>query len=142
MPTHISKLFWGIALGGLAWNVFGIVQYLASVNATPASLIAGGMAPEQAAVMTGYPAWMTGAFAIGVFAGTIGSILMLLRKKIAVPVFLISLIAYIVLYIGDITQGVFAAMGMPQVIILSMVVAIAFALWFYSRRSAAAGVLN
>jgi hypothetical protein len=142
MSTQISKLFWGVALGGLAWNVFGVVQYLASVSATAESLIAGGMTPEQAAVMTSYPSWMTGAFAIGVFGGTIGSILMLLRKKIAVPVFLASLIAYIILYMGDITQGVFAAMGTPQVIILSVVVAIALALWFYSRRSAAAGVLN
>jgi hypothetical protein len=141
MPTSVSKIFWAIALAGLAWNVFGVVQYLGSVNATPESLMAGGMTAEQATAMTSYPAWMTGAFAIGVFGGTLGSILLLLRKKIAVPVFVVSLVAYIALYIGDIINGVFAVMGMPQVIILSLVVLIAAGLLFYSKRQSAAGTL-
>lgn len=135
MLKPAPKSFWLIALLGLAWNVFGVVQYLASVSATQESLIASGMTPEQAAVMLGYPAWMTAAFAIGVFGGTLGCLVLLLRKKIAVPVFAVSLAAYIVLYIGDITEGVFAALGAPQVIILTSVVAIAAALLWFARRS-------
>jgi hypothetical protein len=135
MLKPAPKSFWLIALFGLAWNVFGVVQYLASVSATQESLIASGMTPEQAAVMLGYPAWMTAAFAIGVFGGTLGCLILLLRKKIAVPVFAVSLAAYVVLYIGDITEGVFAALGAPQVIILTSVVAIAAALLWFARRS-------
>lgn len=135
MLKPVPKSFWLIALLGLAWNVFGVVQYLASVSATQESLIASGMTPEQAAVMLGYPAWMTAAFAIGVFGGTLGCLVLLLRKKIAVPVFAVSLAAYIVLYIGDITEGVFAALGAPQIIILTSVVAIAAALLWFARRS-------
>ncbi len=135
MLKPAPKSFWLIALFGLAWNVFGVVQYLASVSATQESLIASGMTPEQAAVMLGYPAWMTAAFAIGVFGGTLGCLVLLLRKKIAVPVFAVSLAAYIVLYIGDITEGVFAALGAPQVIILTSVVTIAAALLWFARRS-------
>jgi hypothetical protein len=37
-------------------------------------------------------------------------------------------VAYVVLYIGDYTEGVFAALGPPQVIILTFVVVIAGAL--------------
>ena len=83
---------------------------------------------------------MTSAFAIGVFGGALGSVLLLLRNKAAAPVFAISLAGYVVLYIGDITQGVFAVFGARQVIILTTVVLIASALLWLAlhirRRSA------
>lgn len=125
------------ALGGSAWNIFGIVQFAGSVTATEASLIASGFTPEQAAVMTGYPAWMTFAFALGVFGGFAGSILLLLRRPAAVPVLLASVVAYVALWIGDALFGVFAAMGAQQVAILTLVVAIAAALYALARHPAA-----
>lgn len=91
--------------------------------------------------MLGYPVWMTVVFAVGVFGGTIGCLLMLARKAVSVPVFALSLIGYIALYVGDIVHGVFAAMGMPQVVILSVVAAIAAALWAVARACRARGVL-
>lgn len=133
--------FWVSAGLGLAWNAYGVVQYLGAARATPESLIAGGLTPEQAAVMTGYPAWMTAAFAIGVFAGLAGCVLLFLRNKAAVPVFAASLAGYVALFIGDITAGVFAAMGAPQVIVLSAVVAIAAGLLWLSHHGRKAGFL-
>lgn len=127
------RWFTAAALGGIAWNVFGVVQFAGSVTATEASLIASGLTPEQAAVMTGYPSWMTLAFAIGVFGGLAGSVLLLLRHAGAMPVLLASLLAYAALWIGDAVHGVFAALGTPQVVILTIVVAIATALYALSR---------
>lgn len=117
-----------VAIGGIAWNVFGAVQFAGSVSATEASLVASGLTLQQAAVMLGYPAWMTLAFAVGVAGGLIGSIFLLLRHRLARPVLAASLLAYIALWIGDAVHGVFAALGSSQVIILSTVVAIAAAL--------------
>ncbi len=125
--------FWIAAGLGLAWNVFGIVQFAGSLTSTPDSLMEAGMTAEQAAVMKGYPMWMTIAFAIGTQGGIIGCCLLLLRSEFAVTVFWISLVAYVVLYIGDYTEGVFAALGPPQVIILTIVVVIAGALLALSR---------
>ncbi len=96
------------------------------------------MTAEQAAVMKGYPIWMTIAFAIGTLGGTVGCCMLLLRSKFADRIFLISLVAYVVLYIGDYTEGIFAALGASQVIILSIVVAIAAALLALSRYFAVA----
>ena len=45
----------------------------------------------------------------------------------------VSLLAYVALWVGDAVHGVFAAMGAPQVIILTAVVAIAAALWAVAR---------
>jgi hypothetical protein len=119
---------------GLAWNIFGVVQFLSSLNATETSLMAQGLTAEQSMVMLNYPTWMTVAFAVGVFGGIIGSVLLALKSRFTVPVFTISLIAYIILYIGDITEGVFAALGASQVIILTFVVTVAAGLLWYAKK--------
>jgi hypothetical protein len=127
------------ALGGVAWNLFGAVQFAGSVSATPESLIAAGLTPAQAAAMTGYPLWMTLAFGLGVAGGLAGSLLLLFRSALAAPALAVSLAAYVALWIGDAVHGVFAAMGAPQVIVLTLVVAIAAALLAASRHPAARG---
>ena len=134
--------FWAAAGLGLAWNLFGAFQFISSLSATLESLKAQGMTAEQAAVMLGYPAWMTIVFAVGVFGGVLGCGLLLLRKAAAVPVFAASLAGYIALYIGDIVHGVFAALGMPQVIVLSAVVLIAAGLMWLARHARAQGILQ
>lgn len=134
--------FWIAAILGLAWNVFGAVQFVGSLSARPESLAAQGLTPEQAAVMLGYPAWMTVAFAIGVFGGVIGCVLLLLRMRLAALVFAVSLAGYIALYAGDILHGVFAAMGTPQIVILSVVVLIAALLWGLAQHFQKRGALR
>jgi hypothetical protein len=124
---------------GVAWNLFGIVQFVGTVTATREKLIAGGMTPLQAEVYAGLPVWMDAAFAIGVFGGLAGSVLLVLRHAAAVPVLALSLAAYLVLYAGDIGLGVFAAFGAPQVAILTTVVAIAAALLGVALKARAAG---
>lgn len=132
-PSNRPVWFWIAAFLGLAWNVFGLFQFAGSLTSTPDSLMEAGMTAQQAAVMKGYPFWMTIAFATGTLGGTIGCCLLLLRSKHAAAVFLLSLVAYVVLYIGDYTEGVFAALGPSQVIILSIAVAFAVALLYLSR---------
>lgn len=146
MTTLTLKLpapawLWATAGLGLAWNAYGIVQFVASLSATPDGLMAQGLTEAQAAVMLGYPAWMTVAFAIGVFGGAVGCALLMMRSSLALPVFAVSLAAYVVLYAGAIAQGVFAALGAPQVIILSLVVLIAAGLLAVARRAAKSGLL-
>lgn len=125
------------SLGGIGWNVFGVVQFASSVSATADSLVASGMTPAQAAVMTGYPAWMTLAFGLGVAGGLVGSVLLMMRNWLAYHVLAVSLVAYVALWIGDAVYGVFAALGTPQVVILTLVVAIAAGLFAAARHPAA-----
>lgn len=138
-PTVARAPLWFLAtaLAAIAWNLFGAVQFVGSVNATVESLHAQGLTVEQAMVMTGYPGWMTAAFAIGVFGGLIGSALLIARRRVAGPVLAVSLAAYIALWVGDAVHGVFAALGMGQIVILSLVVAIAAGLYALSRHPVA-----
>ena len=133
MPIWLSA----VAFGGIAWNAFGAVQFAGSLTATVDSLTASGLTAGQAAIMTGYPLWMTLAFGLGVAGGLAGSLLLLLRHRLSRPVLGVSLAAYLALWIGDAVHGVFSALGVTQVVILTTVVAIAAALFAASRLSAA-----
>ena len=141
LSSKPAKWFWVAAALGLAWNLFGLVQFIGSLGATQQSLTASGMTAEQASVMLGYPAWMTVAFAVGVLGGVLGAVLLALRKATSVLVFALSLAGYIALWIGDAIHGVFAALGTPQVVILSLVVLIAAGLLWVSRKALALGWL-
>ena len=46
-------------------------------------------------IINGRPAWATAAFAIGVFGGAVGCILLLLRRSVAVQVLVLSLLGVI-----------------------------------------------
>lgn len=124
--------FWIAAALGLAWNIFGVVQFTDTIGGSAGSMMAKGMTAQQAELYANLPLWMNVSFAVGVFGGVAGCVLLLLKRKPATPVFLISLIAYVILFIGDITQGVFAAFGFEQVVILTTVVLIAGALLWLS----------
>ncbi|MBY0537888.1 hypothetical protein K2P47_00635 [Patescibacteria group bacterium] len=84
---------------------------------------------------------MTAAFAVGVFGGLIGSLAITLKSTYSVLILAVSLTAYILLYVGDITEGVFEAMGTPQVVVLTIVVLIAVGLWYFARYCQKAGKL-
>lgn len=146
MQTSVSQsrattIFWTIAIAGLAWNLFGVFQFASTALASQQGLVMGGMTAKQAAFYFNLPLWMDASFAVGVFGGVGGSAAMLLRKRQAQAVFAMSLAGYAVLYVGDITQGVFAVFGMPQVVILSLVLGIAIGLWLSARHFARHGVL-
>jgi hypothetical protein len=57
--STVPKWFWPATLFGLAWNIFGIVQFLPTVQGTVGSFMAKGMTKEQTELYVGLPVWMT-----------------------------------------------------------------------------------
>jgi len=88
--TKLPVWFWVIAVVGLLWNLMGVSAYIADAY----QLIE--LSPEQEAFNTNKPVWYTAAYAFGVFAGALGCVALLLRKKWAVQLFLISLIGVLI----------------------------------------------
>ncbi len=78
---------WIVAALGLGWNIFGGFQFLASLGQSEGGLMMAGMTAQQAAAYSALPLWMTAAFAIGVFGGIAGSLALLLRRPISIPIF-------------------------------------------------------
>ncbi len=85
---------------------------------------------------------MTVVFALGVSGGAVGCILMLLRKKHALTVFVVSLAGYIARYAGDVALGLFGAFSTPQVAISTTIVMIPTALLWLAHMSQRRGWLT
>ena len=86
--------FWIVGVVALIWNLMGVMAYIGQAFMTDADLAA--LPEAEQALYTNYPAWATAAFAIAVFGGAIASITLLLRKKLAKTLFIISLLGIIV----------------------------------------------
>lgn len=96
--TEISKnkppsWFWTVSIVAFIWNIMGVMAYLAQAFMTDETLM--DLPEAEQALYTNVPAWATAAFAIAVWFGAIGCLLLILRKKIAKTVLLISLIGII-----------------------------------------------
>jgi hypothetical protein len=86
--------FWISSGIALLWNLMGVNAYLQQAYMTDG--FKAMYTPEKLALIEATPAWATAAFAIAVFAATLGCLALLLRKKIAYSLFLISFIAILV----------------------------------------------
>jgi hypothetical protein len=94
--THAMPSWFRItALLALVWNAFGVAMYLSSVGIFGDPM--AGLNDAERAAASSIPRWITGAFAVGTFAGLAGSLGLLLRKAWAQPMLIASLIALLVL---------------------------------------------
>lgn len=120
--------FWVTGAVAFTWNAMGVVNYFMQMNPEVLELYR----ESERAIIDGRPAWATGAFAIAVFGGTLGSLLLLLRKSAATYLFIASLLGVIGTMIHTLGVGVEFGLGeMPGIILMPLVVA-AFLIW-YSR---------
>jgi hypothetical protein len=94
-PDNPPAWFRIVALLAVLWNAFGVFQYLSSVGLLGDPTV--GLSESERAAVASIPAWITAAFAIGTFAGLAGSLGLLMRKRWAWPLLLLSLVALIVL---------------------------------------------
>lgn len=119
--------FWIVSVIALLWNIMGVDQYLGQAYKTDRWRSA--MTEEQLEMVSNLPGWLTGAFAIAVFAGLLGSIGLLLRKKWSYSLFVISLIAVIVQMGYVLAQGYFDGIAMT----ISIIAFAIFLVWFSKK---------
>ena len=133
--------FWIIGIVALIWNLMGVYEYLSIAYMTAEELFA--LPPEEQVLYENIPAWVTAAFALAVFGGSLGCILLLLRKKLATFVFIISFVSLL----AQMTYNLFMSKAMevygPGGIIMPIMVVIigAFLVW-YSKKMQEKGLLS
>jgi hypothetical protein len=93
---------------------------------------------SERAIVEGRPAWATAGFAIAVFGGALGSLLLLLMKSAAYYVFIASLVGVIVTMIHTLGVDIDFSPGEILGIILMPLVVAAFLIW-YSKRAEGKG---
>jgi hypothetical protein len=136
-----SVNFWIIGGAALVWNLLGIVIYVGQVTMSPDAL--AKLTEAQQDLITSTPAWSNAAWAIAVNAGAFGSLLMVLRKRWAIPLFILSLVAILVQdFEAFVLRDAYGVLGINSLIIPSMVLVIAIALVLYSRHARDRGWLN
>ena len=143
-PIHL----WIVGLLSLAWNGFGCYDYLMTRmrNLDYFRAMAPDSDPEaMLAWVDGFPIYAQFGWGLGVWGGLLGSVLLLMRHRWAVPALGLSLLGAI-LGLGyqivlappappPMNEGAMAMM--PWVIIL-----IAAGLYYYAHRQKQAGVLR
>ncbi|QLE01558.1 hypothetical protein HX109_08260 [Galbibacter sp. BG1] len=86
--------FWLVAILALLWNLMGIGAFILDVTISEETLSA--MPDVQREMYENNPLWSKLVYGTAVFTGFIGALGLLMKKKWAKPVFIISLIAILV----------------------------------------------
>ncbi|WP_299390993.1 hypothetical protein [uncultured Gelidibacter sp.] len=122
--------FWVISIIAVLWNAFGVFNYLMQAYMTQEDL--DQLSKTDQNLYANLPSWYIGAFAIAVFAGLLGAISLVLRKRWAYSFFVVSLLAVGLQQLYIVTEIY------PRDIFLSLTIIVVstFLVWF-SRRALA-----
>ncbi|MDG2071175.1 MAG: hypothetical protein P8J55_05475 [Pseudomonadales bacterium] len=123
-PVHWS--FWVIGAIALIWNIMGAINFFMQMNPD----ILAAYRDSERAIVEGRPLWATVGFAVGVFGGSAGILLLLLRKLVAFYVLIVSLIGVLVTMVHTLGIGIDFGLGEMLGIVLMPVVVAAFLVWY------------
>lgn len=138
-PWHL----WLIGVIAVLFNSIGVFDFVMNMAQGAKYMASAGMTPAQIAHYQQLPIWMTAVWAIGVFGAFLASILLLLRKKAAFPVFVLSLSAFLInlLYTYVLSNGG-ALIGRQMATVNVMILTLLLFFTWYSRMMGTRGVLR
>ena len=87
--------FWVVAGLGVLWNGFAFLNYWLAATHNPQAM--AQTSPEMVQALAQIPTWALVAWGLAVGAALTGSLLLVLRRKWAVPAFIASLAGLLVL---------------------------------------------
>lgn len=137
-PKHL----WVVGIIALLWSAMGAFDYLMTQTQNEGYM--SQFSEEQLAFFYGFPAWLEAFWAMGVWGGLAGSILLLMKRNWAVWAFLASFIGALVTTIQNygISNGL-EVMGDPMSVVFTIIIlVVALGLFLYSRAMAKQGVIR
>lgn len=140
MATSPRASFRAISILALAWNLIGVTMFFLHTGLSPEQIAA--LPDEQRMVYEAMPSWLAIFYGLSVFAGALGSLGLVLRRRWAVPLFVVSLASVLVqmiaIYALTPAWQASGASGLPMTLLIIGIAA--FLLW-YARRASARGWL-
>jgi len=137
-PRPVAGWFLPAAVASLLFMALGCIMYLMHVLADPAA-----MPLDHRTAYEALPAWVTGAFAVSVWSGAAGALLLVLRKKLAEPLLLVSLVAVLVWLAGMmLTAQVRENMSANDLLVAIVVTALTWTIFWFARHSRQRGWLR
>ena len=135
-----SASFWAISIIALLWNLMGVNQYI--LMAYKSESVRTGLSAEKLALIDATPVWSTAAFATAVFAGALGCIVLLLRKKLANTLFLVSFFGIIIQNIDAFMRFKISEFTGAEITFTLLIPLIGLFLIWYSKKCISKGWLK
>lgn len=136
--TKPATWFWIVSAIALVWNLMGVMAYVTQMTMTPEALQA--LPENERALYNTLPMWATAAFTLAVWGGTLGCMLLLLRRKLATLVLIASLIGIVIqMYHSLFISNSIEVYGPGGMIMPIMIIVIAIFLVWLSRKATANG---
>jgi hypothetical protein len=131
---------WLVGVLGLLFNSVGAFDYLMTQTRNQSYM--GRFTAQQIEVLYGLPSWLVAFWALAVWGGALGALLLLLRKSVAAPVLAVSLVAMVVTAMHDLlaADGLYETGGTGLGFLL-LIFVFALGLWLYARAMRERGVL-
>lgn len=135
------RFFVTIGILLLLWNLMGVAAFVMQYTADLTVLARTD--PTTAKAFAAMPGWVWGAYGVAVGAGTLGAMLLLMKKAVAATLFLVSLIAVIVQF-GYTFLGtdLLAIKGATSAAFPALIIIVAIVQLLYARSLVARGVLR
>ena len=130
-PRPIAAWFMPAAIASLLFMGLGCVMYLTHVLADPDSLPL-----DQRAASLAEPVWVTAAYAVAVWVGLAGTVLLVMKRKLAEWLLLIALIAVLVWLAGlIIVAPLRESMSANDLLVAIVVTALTWTIYWFARHS-------
>lgn len=126
------------ALAAVAWEIVGCAMYLMQVRVDPASLPV-----DQRALWDAAPGWMVAAYAVAVWVGLAGAILLVMRRRLSEKLLLVSFIAVLVQFSALLLVPELRNLTTSDALFLPFVIIVAcYVIWHFAFTSRRAGWLR
>ena len=137
IPRHL----WVVGIFALLWNAMGAFDYLMTQTQNEGYM--GNFSPEQLEFFYGFPSWVVAFWALAVWGGVLGAVLLLLRKKLAVGVFLVSFLSMVVTTVHNffLSNGLEVVSHPFELVFSGLIFVFALFLYIYARAMKGRGVL-
>ena len=136
--SAVPAWFWIAAAGALLFELLGCFMFYAQMSIDPDTLPI-----DQRAMWDASPPWISAAYGVAVGVGVVGAVLLLMRRRLAEPLLLVSLVAVAVQFGGvllvpairEVTPS--AAYNLPIAIFV-----VCYGIWMLSRLARKRGWLR
>jgi hypothetical protein len=137
-PWHV----WVVGIGSLLWNLVGATDFVMTQTRNKAYM--SGFTPTQLDYYYHIPAWVVATWGIAVWGAVLGSILILLRRRRAAHLFVVSTICMVLTDINSfvLSDGLKVMGGASALIFAAVIFVIGVLLLVYARSMGKRGVLS
>ena len=137
----VPTWFWIVAVVALLWNLMGLMMFFVQMTMSAEAL--SELPEDQQELFKTMPMWVNIAFGAAVVGGTLGSIGLVMRKRWAFPVFIISLLGVLAqqtyfYFLSDTVK----IMGIGNMVPTMLVLVVAILLAIFSKKWISKGWLR